>query len=161
MEKICPQCQTPNPADGSFCRSCATPIALVQPTYSQPQWQQPPPYHWPQPPSNQQWQQQTPFGGPLETQMPRPFQPPPSNRPVIAICLVIAGLVCCSVFTMVPGSILGWLEMRAIKEGRAPESGLAMAQIAFWGGMIMSVLSIAGFFFALVTGILSEILKGI
>ncbi|MBK8813504.1 MAG: hypothetical protein IPN69_22635 [Acidobacteria bacterium] len=76
---------------------------------------------------------------------PQPgFAPPPSNRPVIALCLVIAGFLCCGPILSIPGAILGWMEMTAIKEGRAPQSGLTMSQIAFWGGIAISILSSIG-----------------
>jgi hypothetical protein len=167
MEKICPNCQAINPADGSFCRACATPIALIQPTYTeqqteqwQPQnqqWQQPPAYQWQETPQNPQWQQPTPFGGPLQGQTPRPFQAAPSNRPVIALCLVIAGFMCCGPFLTIPGTIMGWMEMNAIKEGRSPQSGLSMAQIAFWGGIVATVLSTLGLIFGILGGIIGNI----
>ena len=167
MERICPQCQASNPADGSFCRVCASPIALVQPTYSQPQpqtwqqpnqqWQQPPPYQWQDAPQNQQWQQQTPFGGPIQAYSPRPFQPAPSNRPVIALCLVIAGFMCCRPLLSDPGAILRWREINAIGEGRAPESGKGMAQVAMWGGIVVTVLSTIGIIFGIIGGFLGSI----
>ncbi|MBK7709407.1 MAG: hypothetical protein IPJ30_27535 [Acidobacteria bacterium] len=114
-----------------FCRSCAAPLGPAQPVFQQ----QSPPF--------QQWGQPQP-GGPMMAQPQPGFAPPPSNRPVIALCLVIAGFLCCGPILSIPGAILGWMEMTAIKEGRAPQSGLTMSQIAFWGGIAISILSSIG-----------------
>ncbi len=139
MQKICPSCREVNPAEAAFCRSCATPLGAVAP--QAPQWgqqQQAPP----------QWGQQQPgfgnqpFGGPMQAPMSQPMQQ--SNRPLIALILVIAGLLCCGFLTSIPGAILGWMEMNAIKEGRAPQSGMTMSQIAFYGGIVVSILNLIG-----------------
>jgi hypothetical protein len=142
MQKICPACREVNPNEALFCRSCATPLSPAQNPFQQqapPQWGQ----------QQAQWNQ--PMGGPLYApQQPAGAQ---SNRPIIALCLVIAGFLCCGPFTTIPGAILGWMEMSAIKEGRAPESGMVMSQIAFYGGIVLSILSLIG----LVVGILMAI----
>ncbi len=157
-----------NPADGSFCRSCATPIALVQPIYDEPQTQRmPDPPAWTsgfgyQEPQQNQWQQsnwQQPFGGPLQAQ-PMAFQPGPSNRSVIALCLVAAGFLCCGPILSIPGAIVGYIEVQAIKDGRAPQAGLSMAQIAMWGGIAVTILTTIGLIFGFLFGIIDAIANG-
>jgi hypothetical protein len=65
----------------------------------------------------------------------------PSGRAVASLILTICGLVlCCGGFTAIPGAILGWLEMSAIKEGRSSPKGMIMAQIGLWGGIIVTVI---------------------
>lgn len=132
MQKVCPACREVNPYDAIYCRSCAAPLVAASNPFQQqapPQWGQQQP----------QWSQ--PVGGPMMAQQQAPAQ---SNRPLIALILVLAGFLCCGPFTTIPGVILGWMEMNAIKEGRAPQSGLVMSQIAFWGGIAITILSIIG-----------------
>jgi uncharacterized membrane protein len=142
MEKFCPACRTANPPEAMFCRSCAASLASAPASFQTPQQQQ------------AQWTQPQPFGGPLTA----PARPPEAtgNRPLIALVLVVAGLFCCGPFTTVPGAILGWMEMTAIKEGRAPQSGMTMAQIAFWAGIVLTVLTSIG----IVVGILFGLASG-
>jgi hypothetical protein len=78
-------------------------------------------------------------GSQLRMVMPPP--PPAGNgRAVIALVLGIAGLFFCG-FTAIPGAILAWLEMQAVREGRAPQSKDGMAKIAFWINIVALVLT--------------------
>lgn len=74
----------------------------------------------------------------------------PSGRAIASVILTICALVlCCGVLTSIPGAILGWLEISAIKEGRSSPGGLMFAQIGLWGGIIITILAIIGYIFIL------------
>lgn len=141
MQKICPSCGEINLEVASFCRNCATPLG---PGSAQAPSQQARPMQTPV----------QPFGGPMTAT--QPTETASSNRPLIALCLAIAGLVCCGFFTSIPGSILGWLEMSAIKQGRAPASGMTMSQIAFYGGIVVTVLAFIGLGIALLMALAGQ-----
>lgn len=134
MERMCPNCQRPNPPDAVFCRNCAAslPAGFGGQAYAPPR-------------QNQQWHQPPPGG-----QMQGSFAPPMANtgasgRAIASLILTICSLVlCCGMFTSIPGAILGWIEVNAIKEGRSSPGGLTMAQIGMWGGIVMTVLSLIG-----------------
>jgi len=66
---------------------------------------------------------------------------PASTRSIVAMVLSILGVVGCGPLTGVPGLILGWLELRAIREGRAPQSGQGYAKVGFYLGAILTVLT--------------------
>lgn len=137
MEKYCPNCNRPNPSEAVFCRHCASPLSAgggggQQQQYAdQRQNQQ----------QNQQWNQPPPGG-----QMQGNFANSSANagasgRAIASLILSIAGFLLCCFFLGIPGAILGWLEISAIKEGRSSEKGLLMAQIGLWGGIGVTVLS--------------------
>jgi hypothetical protein len=69
--------------------------------------------------------------------------PPPggNGRAIIALVLGIVGLVFCG-FTAIPGAILAWMEMQAVREGRAPQSNGGMAKVAFWINIVALVLTV-------------------
>lgn len=67
---------------------------------------------------------------------------PASNRSIIAMVLSILGFVGCGPVTAVPGLILGWLELRAIREGRAPLAGQGFAKVGFYLGAILTALMV-------------------
>jgi hypothetical protein len=79
-----------------------------------------------------------------------------SGRAIASLILTICSLVlCCGMFTAVPGAILGWMEVSAIKEGRSSPAGMVLAQIGLWGGVGISVLSLifyAFYFLMLLAG---------
>ena len=56
--------------------------------------------------------------------------------------LTICGLLLCCALTSVPGAILGWMEVSAIKQGRSSPAGMVMAQIGLWGGIFISILTL-------------------
>ena len=138
MQKICPNCQQVNPPEAMFCRQCASALGAAQP--NAPQYANPPQGQ------NQQWNQ--PRAG--NQGMQQNFSQTgagKSNRGMIGLILVIVGLLCCGPFTSLPGAIMGWLELSAIKEGKAPADGTMIAQIALWGGIAVAVLHIVLYFF--------------
>jgi hypothetical protein len=148
MEKYCPNCNKPNPAEALFCRNCAVSLTIKgggQPAGAgagagagQPNY------------PNQQWNPQ-PQGYPMAGNYMQQPSAGPSGRAMASVALTICGLVlCCGGFTAIPGAILGWLEIGAIREGRSSPQGMMMAQIGLWGGIIvtivMTILSFLGLF---------------
>lgn len=131
MEKFCPLCSRPNSFEAQFCRHCASPLPPGQgaPPYAEPQQQQ-------RQHVNQQWNQGGQGGG--NYMQP---QAGASGRALASLILTVCGLVlCCGPLTGIPGAVLGWMEVSAIREGRAPQKGLMMAQIGLWGGIAVSVV---------------------
>ncbi len=59
---------------------------------------------------------------------------------MISLILAIVGLLCCGPFTGIPASIVAWLELDAIKNGKSSPDGKMMAQIGFWGGIAVTVI---------------------
>lgn len=148
MEKYCPNCNKPNPAEAMFCRNCAVSLVIEnkppaananQPNYApNPQWN----------PNPSPVVPQANYMGAADS---------PSGRAIGSLILTICGLVlCCGGFTAIPGAILGWLEISAIKEGRSSSKGMMMAQIGLWGGIIVTVimggLTVLGFFMMMLGG---------
>jgi hypothetical protein len=138
MEKICPGCQRPNPADAAFCRHCASSLPAGMGGQGFP-------------PPNQQWHRPSPPPG---GGMPGNFAQPAasggaSGRAIASMILAICSFFFCCLFASVPAAILGWIEINAIKEGRSSPSGMTMTQIGLWGGIIVTVLSLifSGLFF--------------
>ena len=125
MEKNCPNCNRPNPSDAVFCRHCASPLT---PGVGGQQQQ-----------VNQQWNQ-PPQGGQMGANFAQQSAGA-SGRAVASVALAAGGL-CCGLLTGIPGAILGWMEINAIKEGRSSPKGMLMAQIGLWGGIIISILSL-------------------
>ncbi len=77
-----------------------------------------------------------------------------SARAVGALALSIGGLLLCCVLTSVPGAILGWMEINAIKQGQASPKGMTFAQIGLWGGIAATVVNLLfyGFYLLLMLG---------
>lgn len=145
MEKNCQNCNRPNAADAAFCRHCASPLSAPgqgpQPQGAVNQGQQP---------------IQQGFGGQQQPQNPGQPAAGTSQRAMLAAGLAVAGLVCCGPFTGIPAAIVGWLETTAIKEGRAPQSGMQMAQVGLWGGIIVSILGTIAYFLLFVMSMFSD-----
>lgn len=62
-----------------------------------------------------------------------------NGRAILALVLAIAGFLFCGL-TAIPGAILAWLEMQAVREGRAPQSNRGIAKLAFWLNLIVLAL---------------------
>ncbi len=130
--KVCANCNQTNPTDAMFCRQCASPLGGGQ--APQPQYANPQP----------QFGNQPNFGN-------QPMQPNFANtsggatqRAMAAAGLAVAALLCCGFFTGIPAAILGWLEISAIKEGKASAEGMMMAQVGLWlgiGGTIINAIA--------------------
>ena len=131
MDKYCQNCNTQNSPDAIFCRHCATPFTQAQS-------------------GRQAVNNQAQFGN--QQQSPQNFGNQPvqnfaqnssgaSGRAIASTVLAVCGLLlCCGPFTGIPGAILGWMEMTAIKEGKSPPNGMIWAQIGLWGGIASSVI---------------------
>ncbi|MBS1807888.1 MAG: DUF4190 domain-containing protein [Acidobacteria bacterium] len=84
---------------------------------------------------------------------PQPVQKTGNGRAILALVLGIVGLVLCG-FTAIPGAILAWMEMQAVREGRAPQANGGMAKAAFWINIAALVLTV---FFCLGFGLLGSL----
>lgn len=130
MTRTCPKCSQINPPDAAFCLNCSSALGLGAPTQ-----QQSPPFVGQAPYVGAPPQQ---YGGP-NYGMPG-ASGTPSQRPMISLILAIVGLLCCGPFTGIPASIVAWLELDAIKNGKSSPDGKMMAQIGFWGGIAVTVI---------------------
>lgn len=83
-------------------------------------------------------------GAPLENMRAQPIPPSTNNnRAMIALVLGIAGLFFCG-FTAIPGAIMSWMEMQAVREGRVPANNGGMAKIALGVNVVALVLTVFG-----------------
>jgi ribosomal protein L37E len=73
-------------------------------------------------------------------------QPTSQGRAILALVLGIIGLFSGGL-TAVPGAVLSWMEMRAVRAGHAPQSNGTMAKIAF--GVNIAVLALMALSIAL------------
>jgi len=80
---------------------------------------------------------------------------PQTQKAMISMILAIAAFLCCGPFLGIPAAILGWLELTAIKEGRADAGGKTMATVGLWGGIAATVLHVVGYGVWVLLGMLS------
>jgi len=133
MNKTCPKCGLSNPSEAAFCHNCAAPLNNTP--------QAPPPF-------------QAGGGQGYMT------APPESQKPMIAMILAIGAFLCCGPLLGIPAAILGWLELTAIKEGKAPAKGKTMASIGLWGGIAATVIHIVGYVIFMALGMLGGMTGG-
>lgn len=81
-----------------------------------------------------------------------PAPPTGNGRAIIALVLGIAGLFFCG-FTAIPGAIMAWMEMQAVREGRSPQTNGGMAKIAFGINLVALVLTVIAVALMLLFGI--------
>ena len=74
--------------------------------------------------------------------------------------LAIGAFLCCGPLLGIPAAILGWLELTAIKEGKAPAKGKTMASIGLWGGIAATVIHIVGYVIFMALGMLGGMTGG-
>ncbi|MBI2346252.1 MAG: DUF4190 domain-containing protein [Deltaproteobacteria bacterium] len=67
--------------------------------------------------------------------------PGASVKAIAALVLGILSLICCGFIAGIPAIILGRSEMTAIREGRSPIAGEAVAKIGYVLGIIGTVLT--------------------
>ncbi len=115
-ETRCPRCGGVNPANSLFCSNCGLQFGMPAGIPNQPVAPGATTYYPPPPPPSY------------------PVPPAKSNRALIAIICSVVGLVGCGLASIL-GGVLGKLEMDAIREGRAPQSGENMAKWAFYLGI--------------------------
>lgn len=75
--------------------------------------------------------------------------PPATNtqdntKAIITLVLGILSLVCCYFFTGIPAIFLGRSELRAIDEGRSPESNRNLTKVGYILGIIGTILGFLG-----------------
>ena len=88
-----------------------------------------------------QSQLQGPWGA-NDPQQSQAFQSPASSRSIIAMVLSILGVIGCGPLSALPGLLLGWFEMKAIKEGRSSLAGDGYAKVGFYLGLIVTALAL-------------------
>lgn len=123
MNKTCPKCNLPNPAQAAYCHNCASPLG-AGPTVGAQQQQ-----GWPQ----------NPVGGAVAGGQAYVAAPQESQKAMISMILAIAGFLCCGPILGLPAAILGWMELDAIKNGRSSPSNKTMATVGLWGGILATV----------------------
>ena len=139
MTKVCSKCSLPNPSEAAFCHNCASPLGGPGVGTQQPQQAWPP----------------NPLPAPNMGGQAYVAAPPGSQKAMISMILAIAGFLCCGPILGVPAAILGWMELDAIKNGRAPESGKTMATVGLWGGILATAAHIILWFITFFLGLLS------
>jgi hypothetical protein len=139
MEKYCQNCRQQNAPNAQFCRFCAAPLVGAQSGGQQAQNQA----NF----NNQQWNQG--FQGNQQAPQFVQHSTGTSGRAIASLMLSIFGLLLCCALTSIPGAILGWMEVSAIKEGRSSQSGLRTAQVGMWSGIAISIVNFLfyGFYF--------------
>ena len=78
---------------------------------------------------------------------PPPISPTPAQnntKATIALVLGILSLVCCGFFAGIPAIILGRSEIKAIDEGRSPETNRTLAKVGWILGLVGTILSVVG-----------------
>ena len=75
--------------------------------------------------------------------VPCPEPQSTGNRAMIALVLGIVSIFMCGL-TAIPGAILAWMEMQAVKEGRVPQANGGMAKTALWLNLAALVLTVFG-----------------
>ena len=118
---FCHRCGMNNREGSQFCSGCAAPMFAGQ----QP--------HFNQGFAGQQAQFNQGFAA--QPQMSSGA----SGQAITSLMLGIVGLFFCSLFTTIPGMILGKMEMNAIKEGRASQSSLSLARAGFYVSLVGTV----------------------
>ncbi|HKQ75874.1 MAG TPA: DUF4190 domain-containing protein [Blastocatellia bacterium] len=154
---FCTRCGANNLDTDQFCRSCNAP--LVRPGAAQEQF-----------PSSGSAQQAYPYSASVPDQQQQPpegYNPYPqyqayppqqygyanqmsgqqsgaSGRAIAALILSIVAIVsCCFGWPFgIVGIVLGKMEMNAIQEGRAPQSGETFAKVGFYLGIAATVISL-------------------
>lgn len=80
---------------------------------------------------------------------------PSSQKGLFSLILAVVALLCCGPFAGLPAVILGWMELDAIKSGRAPSDNKWMALVGIWGGIASAAIHIVGYVLWVLMGMLS------
>ncbi len=138
MNKTCPKCNLSNPAQAAFCHNCATPLGAGPTVGAQQQ-------AWPQ----------NPVGGAVAGGQ-YVAAPQETQRAMISMLMAIGAFLCCGPLLGIPAAILGWLELDAIKSGRASANGKTMATVGLWGGIASTVIHVGIWIIWMLLGALSS-----
>lgn len=88
-------------------------------------------------------QENIPVAKPAEEVSEPPLQAKSSsNRALAVLILGILSLICMGFFAGIPAIILGSMELRAIKEGKAPKEGEGPTKVGFILGIVSTVLTL-------------------
>lgn len=85
-------------------------------------------------------------GTPTPTE-PSPATPSPApaqgenTKAIITLVLGILSLICCGFFAGIPAIFVGRSELKAIDEGRSPESNRTLTKVGFILGIVGTILS--------------------
>jgi len=152
---FCTRCGANNLDTDQFCRSCSAPLVKTGGAQSQGassgSGQQPYPYSTPGSSQQQQPPQgYTPYPGyqgypPAQHGYANQMsgqQGSASGRAIAAMIVSIISLVMCCWPASIVGIVLGKMEMNAIQEGRAPQSGETMAKVGFYLGIASTAISL-------------------
>src|SRR5262245_28608551 len=139
---FCTKCGTQNLDTDRFCRNCSAQLVVprpaprfqqgpTQPTYPPQPSQTPSPY----PGYSGHPVPQAPYGDSMTSQ-----QNKASGQAIAAMVLSICALALCCFPTGIIGTLLGKMEMNAIREGRAPKAGETFAKVGFYVGIISIII---------------------
>lgn len=67
-----------------------------------------------------------------------------NTKAIVTLVLGILSLICCGFFTGIPAIFVGKSELKAIDEGRSPETNRSLAKVGFILGIIGTILSCLG-----------------
>jgi len=152
---FCTRCGANNLDTDQYCRSCSAPLVKSGGVrdegetsgsgqqaypYSTPgvgQQQPPPQGSTPYPGYQGYPQQQYGYANQMSAQ-----QGGASGRAIAALIVSIISLLICCWPAGIVGIVLGKMEMNAIQEGRAPQSGETLAKVGFYLGIAAVVISL-------------------
>lgn len=121
---FCGRCRIDNQVGAQFCRACASPLAA--------NWQ-------PENPGQQNYQQPPQQGFQAYA---NPMSQKASGKAITSMILSISSLVLCCMLLSVPGMILGFIEMNAVRQGRASLASDGYAKTGFYVGLAGTVISV-------------------
>lgn len=152
---FCTRCGANNLDTDQFCRSCNAPLVRSGASQGQDapsgQTQQPYPYSTPSSGQQQQPPQSYPPYQGYQGYPPSQYgyanqmsgqQGSASGRAIAAMIVSIVSLVLCCLPAGIIGAVLGKMELNAIQEGRAPQSGETMAKVGFYLGIASTAISL-------------------
>jgi len=86
-------------------------------------------------------EEQIPVAKPVEAPPEAAAQPGASGRAVASLVLGILSLICMGFMAGIPAIILGSMELRAIKDGKAPKAGEGVAKVGYILGIVGTVMT--------------------
>lgn len=151
---FCTRCGANNLDADQFCRSCSAPLVKPGDSQSQSASSGSTPYPYSasaptQPPPSQGYTPYPEYQGypPAQYGYANQIsgqQGGASGRAIAALVLSIIALIsCCFGWPFgIVGIVLGKMEMNAIREGRAPQSGETLAKVGFYLGIAATAISL-------------------